>query len=100
MKLINIGYGNLANQDRIMAVINPDSAPVRRIIQDARDALRLVDATAGRRTRSVLVMDNGQILLSAVQPETIAGRIQSESRLGPADFGMPPGGKDADDVQP
>ena len=100
MKLINIGYGNLANQERIMAVINPDSAPVKRIIQDARDALRLVDATAGRRTRSVLVMDNGQILLSAVQPETIAGRIQNDSRIGLTDFGMPAGGKDADDVQP
>ncbi len=93
MKLINIGYGNLADQDRITAVINPDSAPVRRLVQEAREGFRLVDATAGRRTRSVLVMDNGQVLLSAVQPETIAGRIQN----GVRDVGMPSGGKESED---
>ncbi len=98
MKLVNIGYGNLVSQTRIVAVINPDSAPVRRLVQDARDTARLVDATAGRRTRSVLVMDTGQVLLSAVQPETIAGRLESTARNV---FSLPEWeekGKDMEDV--
>ncbi len=78
MKLLNVGFGNMVSAGRIVAVIAPDSAPVKRMIQEARDDGHLVDATAGRRTRAVLMMDTGHVVLSAVQPETIAGRLQSE----------------------
>ncbi len=76
MRLINIGFGNMAAPGRLVSVVSPDSAPVKRMIQDARDAQRLVDGTAGRRTRAVLVMDSGHVVLSALQPETIANRFQ------------------------
>ncbi len=79
MKLLNVGFGNMVSAGRIVAVIAPDSAPVKRMVQEARDGGHLVDATAGRRTRAVLMMDTGHVILSAVQPETIAGRLQSES---------------------
>ena len=79
MKLLNVGFGNMVSAGRIVAVIAPDSAPVKRMVQEARDGGNLVDATAGRRTRAVLMMDTGHVILSAVQPETIAGRLQSES---------------------
>ncbi len=75
MKLINIGYGNVVVAGRIVAVISPESAPVKRIIQDARDGGNLVDATYGRRTRAVIITDSGHIILSSVQPETVAGRL-------------------------
>lgn len=78
MKLLNVGFGNMVSAERIVAVIAPDSAPVKRMIQEARDTSHLVDATAGRRTRAVLMMDTGHVVLSAVQPETIAGRLQSD----------------------
>ena len=78
MKLLNIGFGNLVAAGRIIAVVAPDSAPVKRLVQETRDSGRLVDGTAGRRTRAVLMMDTGHVVLSAVQPETIAGRMQSE----------------------
>ena len=79
MKLLNVGFGNMVSAGRIVAVIAPDSAPVKRMVQEARDDGHLIDATAGRRTRAVLMMDTGQVVLSAVQPETIAGRLQSDS---------------------
>lgn len=79
MRLLNVGFGNMVSAGRIVAVIAPDSAPVKRMVQEARDGGHLVDATAGRRTRAVLMMDTGHVVLSAVQPETIAGRLQSES---------------------
>ena len=79
MKLLNVGFGNMVSAERIVAVIAPDSAPVKRMIQEARDGSHLVDATAGRRTRAVLMMDTGHVVLSAVQPETIAGRLQSDA---------------------
>ena len=79
MKLLNVGFGNMVSVERIVAVIAPDSAPVKRMIQEARDGSHLVDATAGRRTRAVLMMDTGHVVLSAVQPETIAGRLQSDT---------------------
>ena len=82
MKLLNIGFGNLDTAERIIAIITPDSAPVKRIINEAREKGVLVDATAGRRTRAVLMMDRGHVVLSAVQPETIAGRIQSDTEEG------------------
>ena len=79
MKLLNVGFGNMVSAERIVAVIAPDSAPVKRMIQEARDGNHLVDATAGRRTRAVLMMDTGHVVFSAVQPETIAGRLQSDA---------------------
>lgn len=73
--LINIGLGNMAAANRIMAIISPESAPVKRIVQESRDRGQLIDATYGRKTRAVLIMDTGQIILSAVQPETISHRL-------------------------
>ena len=75
IKLINIGFGNIVLANRVISIVAPESAPIKRIIQEARDAGKLIDATYGRRTRSVLVADSGHVILSAVQPETIAGRI-------------------------
>lgn len=74
LKLINIGFGSMISASRLLAVISPDSAPVRRVIQDSRDRGTLIDATYGRRTRAVVIMDSGHVFLSAIQPETIAGR--------------------------
>ena len=74
MQLVNIGFGNMVSQDRIISIISPESAPIKRMIQEARDSKTAIDATYGRRTRSVIVMDSGHIILSAVQPETIANR--------------------------
>lgn len=74
MKLINIGFGNSVSAGRVIAIISPDSAPVKRIIQEARDKNLLIDATYGRRTRAVLVMDSSHIVLSAIQHETVANR--------------------------
>ena len=82
MKLLNIGFGNLAAAGRIIAVVSPDSAPVKRLVQEARDEGRLVDGTAGRRTRAVLMMDDSHVVLSALQPETIAGRLQADTEEG------------------
>ena len=79
MRLLNVGFGNMVSAGRIVAVIAPDSAPVKRMVQEARDDGHLIDATAGRRTRAVLMMDTGHVVLSAVQPETIAGRLQSDT---------------------
>lgn len=75
MKLINIGFGNLVAAQRLLTVISPDSAPIKRLIQEARDRGMLIDASYGRKTRSVLIMDTDHVILSAVQPETIAGRL-------------------------
>ncbi len=75
ISLINIGYGNIVSANRIISIIGPESAPVKRMIQEARDNGRLIDATCGRRTRAVIIMDSGHIVLSAIQPETVANRI-------------------------
>ena len=74
MKLINIGFGNLISEQRLVAIVSPDSAPIKRMVQEAKDSGRCVDATYGHRTRAVLVMDNGAIVLSAVLPATIINR--------------------------
>ena len=74
MKLINIGFGNMVSAGRIITIVSPESAPIKRIIQDARDSGVLIDATYGRRTRAVIVMDSGHVILSAIQPETVANR--------------------------
>lgn len=79
IKLINIGFGNIVAAGRIIAVVSPDSAPIKRIIQEARDSERLIDASYGRRTRSVVIMDSDHVVLSAVQPETIAHRMAGET---------------------
>ena len=91
LRLINIGFGNLVAGNRLLAVVSPESAPVKRLIQDTRDRGNLVDATFGRRTRSVLLMDSGHVVLSAIQPETIAGRVSG--RAAPT----APGGEVPDD---
>ena len=80
MKLANIGFGNMVAADRIIAVVAPDSAPARRMVQDARDTGRVIDATSGRRTRSVIIMDSDHIVLSPLQPETVAGRMEERGR--------------------
>lgn len=76
-RLINIGFGNIVAANRIIAIIAPDSAPVKRIIQEARDKGALIDATYGRRTRAVVITDSGHVVLSAVQPETVAHRFMT-----------------------
>ena len=73
-QLINVGFGNYVNRHKIIAVISPDSAPAKRMIQNGKDHGTVIDATQGRRTRAVIAMENGHIVLSAVLPETIAGR--------------------------
>lgn len=73
-KLVNIGFGNVVNFDKVYAVVNPDAAPIKRIVQYAKDQGRAVDATQGRKTRAVIIMENGSIVLSAIQPETIVNR--------------------------
>ena len=78
MQLVNIGFGNIVSADRIVAIVSPESAPIKRIIQDAKENKSVIDATYGRKTRAVLVMDSGHIILSAVQPETIASRLDKE----------------------
>ena len=77
MQLINIWFGNIVSAERIVSIVSPDSAPIKRIVQEAKDSKTAVDATYGRRTRSVIIMDSGHIILSAVQPETIAGRVDT-----------------------
>lgn len=78
MKLINIGFGNMINAGRLITLVSPESAPIKRIIQDAKEKGSLIDATYGRRTRAVIIMDSGHVILSAVQPETVAGRLDDE----------------------
>lgn len=78
MKLLNIGFGNMVAANRLLAIVSPDSAPIKRIIQDAKDSGRLIDATYGRRTRAVLMMDSDHVILSAIQPETVAGRLMAD----------------------
>ena len=78
MKLINIGFGNMVAAGRLVAIVSPESAPIKRIIQDAKEGGTLIDATYGRRTRAVLVMDSEHVILSAVQPETVANRMSDD----------------------
>ncbi|MGI6677505.1 MAG: extracellular matrix/biofilm regulator RemA [Dehalobacterium sp.] len=78
IKLINIGFGNIVSANRIIAIVSPESAPIKRVIQEARDKGTLVDATYGRRTRAVIITDSDHVVLSAVQPETVANRLSSK----------------------
>ena len=75
MELINIGFGNMVSANRLVAIVSPESAPIKRIIQDAKERGTLIDATYGRRTRAVIVTDSDHVILSAVQPETVANRL-------------------------
>lgn len=75
MKLINIGFGNMVSAERVVALVSPDSAPIKRLIQDTRDTGMLIDVTCGRRTRSVIITDSEHIILSAIQPETVSNRV-------------------------
>ena len=77
MQLINIGFGNMVSSSRLITIVSPESAPIKRIIQEARERGMLIDATYGRRTRSVLIMDNDHLVLSALQPDTVASRLES-----------------------
>lgn len=79
IKLINIGFGNIVAANRIIAIVSPESAPIKRIIQEAREHGMLVDATHGRRTRAVIISDSDHVILSAVQPETVAHRLSSKN---------------------
>lgn len=77
MKFINIGFGNMVASDRIVALANPDSAPIKRLIQDSKDDGRAIDVTCGRRTRAVIITDSEHVILSAIQTETIANRLEN-----------------------
>ena len=78
LKLVNIGFGNMIAVDRVLAVVSPDSAPIKRMTQEARDRGILIDATFGRKTRAVLILDNDHLVLSALTPEVVTGRIEGE----------------------
>lgn len=81
MKLLDIGYGNLIQANRVLAIVSPDSAPVKRIIQESKDRFMCIDATCGRKTRSVMIMDSDHVVLSALQTETIANRLDKNDDL-------------------
>lgn len=78
MKLINIGFGNMISATHLISIVSPESAPIKRIIQEARDKGLLIDATYGRRTRAVIIMDSDHVVLSALQPETVANRLDED----------------------
>lgn len=78
MKLISIGYGNMISADRLLAALSPDSSPIKRIIQEARERGKLIDATYGRKTRAVLLMDTDHVILIPVLAETVAARLEAE----------------------
>ncbi|MBQ4260067.1 MAG: DUF370 domain-containing protein [Lachnospiraceae bacterium] len=80
--LIHIGFGNIVNTSKIIAIVSPDSAPVKRLVQGAKEKGQVIDATQGRKTKSVLVMENSQLVLSALLPDTISNRVQAEVRSG------------------
>ncbi|WP_209343140.1 DUF370 domain-containing protein [Flavonifractor sp. AGMB03687] len=85
MKLINIGFGNMVSAGRLIAIVSPESAPIKRMVQEARDKGTLIDATYGRRTRAVLIMDSDHIVLSALQTETVAGRLAGKETVEAAE---------------
>lgn len=85
MKLINIGFGNMVSANRLVAIVSPESAPIKRIIQEAKDRGLCIDATYGRRTRAVIVTDSGHVILSAIQPETVANRLYDRAEVSDED---------------
>ncbi|MFR3227173.1 MAG: DUF370 domain-containing protein [Blautia massiliensis (ex Durand et al. 2017)] len=80
MKLINIGFGNMVNADRVISIISPDSAPIKRLIQDARENGALIDASYGRRTQAVLIMDSDHVILSGIPLDSVTGRFTQEEK--------------------
>ena len=83
IKLVNIGFGNVVSANRIIAIVSPESAPIKRIVQEARERGMLIDATYGRRTRAVIIADSDHVILSAVQPETVANRLAAKETAVP-----------------
>ena len=81
MKLLNIGFGNMVSTDRLVAIVSPDSAPIKRMIQEGRERGMLIDATYGRKTRSVVIMDSDHVVLSAIQPDTVAARLNGKEAV-------------------
>jgi len=79
MQMINVGYGNMVAAERIIAIVAPEAAPIRRMVQDARDKGMAIDATCGRKTRSVILTDSDHVILSALQPETVANRLNGQT---------------------
>lgn len=79
MQLVNIGFGNMVSANRMVAIVSPESAPIKRIIQDSKERGTLIDATHGRRTRAVIITDSGHIILTYLQAETLANRISDEN---------------------
>jgi regulator of extracellular matrix RemA (YlzA/DUF370 family) len=79
MKFINVGFGNMVAIDRVVAIVSPDSAPIKRQIQDAREAGRVIDVSCGRRTRAVIITDSDHVILSAIQSETISNRLEYQN---------------------
>jgi len=79
MKLINIGFGNLVSEDRLLAIVSPDSAPIKRLVQESRERGMLIDATYGRKTASIFIMDSDHVILSALAPEKLASRLQVDT---------------------
>ena len=91
MQLINIGFGNIVSANRIISIVSPESAPIKRLVQEAKDSKMAIDATYGRRTRAVIIMDSGHVILAAVQPETVAGRLDKdevEENITATELGM------------
>lgn len=87
MKLINIGFGNMVNANRLIAIVSPESAPVKRIIQESKERGTLIDATHGRRTRAVLITDSDHVILTYLQSETVANRLDEDAVLSGAEEG-------------
>ncbi len=85
MKFINIGHGNMVAVDRIVTLVSPDSAPIKRLIQDAKDDGRVIDVTCGRKTRAVIITDSEHVILSSIQTETIAGRLDNDGAVDDAE---------------
>lgn len=81
IRLVNIGFGNIVSANRLIAIVSPESAPIKRIVQDARDRGMLIDATYGRRTRAVIITDSDHVILSAIQPETVAHRLNAQEGI-------------------
>ena len=82
MKLVNIGFGNMINSGRLISIVSPESAPIKRVMREAEDKQMLINATYGRRTRAVIIMDSGHVVLSSLQPETVANRIDETGEVG------------------
>lgn len=85
MRLVNIGFGNMINASRVISIVSPESAPIKRVIREAEDKRMLVNATYGRRTRAVIIMDSGHVVMSSLQPETVANRLNEKEEEATAD---------------